>query len=86
MKVVYESHQTIDVKLGKITVLATNNQIVYLELLRGMKDMNELIHFYDDDYKEVDHNKAMDWDGDVVADLSLEKTYSTEIIKYIDWT
>ncbi|WP_295773655.1 type II-A CRISPR-associated protein Csn2 [uncultured Limosilactobacillus sp.] len=84
MKVVYETHQTIDVKPGKITVLATNNQTVYLELIRGMKDMNESIHFYDDDYKEVDHNKAMDWDGDVVADLSLEKTYSTEIIKYIN--
>lgn len=83
MKVVYNTHQPVEVTPGKITVLATSNQTVYFDLIRGMRDLNDQVMFIDDDLNSIQHSKAMDWDGDVIADMSLEKTYSAEIIKYI---
>lgn len=84
MKITYQNNPAIELTPGTITVIATNNRNVYLELLRSMTDYSEIVKFYSDDYERIDLNKAMDWDGDVVADLGLEKTYANEILKSIE--
>lgn len=83
MKIVYKGHHPVEVLNDKITVLATNNRSVYLELIRGLQGINDSVMAVDDEYQSLELDKAIDWDGDVVANNNLATNYSNEIIKSI---
>lgn len=83
MKLVYKGHQPIDISKGQFTVLATNNQSTYFELIRGLQGFNDKLMVVDDEYQSLEIEKAVDWDGDVIANDNLAGIYSTEIIKSI---
>lgn len=83
MKLVYKGHPPVQITKGKFTVLATNNQNTYFELIRGLQGFNDKLTILDKDYKTLEPEKAIDWDGDLVANNNLAAIYSTEIIKSI---
>lgn len=83
MKLVYKGHQPVEIAKDKFTVLATNNRNVYFDILRGLQGFNDKLMIVDDDYQPLDIEKAIDWDGDAIANNNLAENYSTEIIKSI---
>ncbi|MBC8744588.1 type II-A CRISPR-associated protein Csn2 [Lactobacillus sp. Marseille-P7033] len=83
MKLVYKGHQPIEIAKDNFTVLATNNRNVYFDILRGLQGFNDKLMVVDDDYQSLDVEKAIDWDGDAIANNNLAANYSTEIIKSI---
>lgn len=83
MKLVYKGHQPVEIKSGKFTILATNNHNLYFELIRGLQGFNDKLMVVDDQYHSLEIEKAIDWDGDVVANNNLAENYSTEIVKSI---
>lgn len=83
MKLVYKGHPPVQIDKGKFTVLATNNRKTYFELIRGLQGFNDRLTILDDDYQDLDPEKAIDWDGDLVANNNLATIYSTEIVKSI---
>lgn len=83
MKLVYKGHPPVQIVAGKFTVMATNNRKTYFDLVRGLQGLNDSIKILDDDYQELEPEKALDWDGDLIANNNLAMTYSTEIIKSI---
>lgn len=48
-----------------------------------MQGFNDRLTILDDDYQDLDPEKAIDWDGDLVANNNLATIYSTEIVKSI---
>ncbi|MCC4423569.1 type II-A CRISPR-associated protein Csn2 [Limosilactobacillus reuteri] len=83
MKLVYKGHPPVQIDKGEFTVLATNNRKTYFELIRGLQGFNDRLTILDDDYQDLDPKKAIDWDGDLVANNNLATIYSTEIVKSI---
>lgn len=83
MKFVYKGHQPVEIKNGRVSVLATNNQKIYLELIRGLQGINDSVMVVDDNYESLELINAIDWDGDIIANNNLYTKYSTEIIKTI---
>ncbi|MBD5806793.1 type II-A CRISPR-associated protein Csn2 [Limosilactobacillus walteri] len=83
MKLVYKGHQAIQIEKGKFTVLATNNRHIYFDLIRGLQGFNDKLMIVDNDYQSLELEKAVDWDGDVVANNNLAENYSTEIVRSI---
>lgn len=79
----YLGFEAFELKQGETTVLATNNRKVYSELILGLQGYNDKIQFYSDDYKKIDLNKAMDWDGDIVDSQNLITKYNTELVNAV---
>ncbi|MEE6726103.1 type II-A CRISPR-associated protein Csn2, partial [Pediococcus acidilactici] len=74
MKLMYRTHELVELKPQAITVLGTNNPTVYTDLVNGMQERNELILAFDENYKELEVSKVFDWVGDVgTQDLVIQK-------------
>ncbi|WP_268912514.1 type II-A CRISPR-associated protein Csn2 [Lentilactobacillus sp. SPB1-3] len=81
MKLSYATHQEVDVKVGKISVIATDNPVVYRDMVFGFRGKNDLLRVYDDQFEEQKIESTIDWLGDV-ADAEFDvKKYVTEISK-----
>lgn len=83
MKMNYEGYDSINLIPGKITVLGTDNRKVYSDIILGLQGFNDKIKFFDEDYRIVPTNKAMDWDGDIIDSQNLMTKYNTELINAI---
>lgn len=83
MKMSYRGFDPIQIDEGQITVVATNNPVVYKDLVLGVKDFNELVKAYDESYNLISNNDAFDFDGDVLVNHDLDKRYRTQLIKKI---
>lgn len=83
MKLVYKGHQPVEISNEGVTIFATNNRTVYLDLIRGLQGLNEKVLVVNDNYEPLELQKAIDWDGDLIANDNLYSNYSTEITKSI---
>lgn len=83
MKISYQGFKALQVNDGEITVLATNNQTVYQDLIWGVKDFNDKVKVYNDDYQLLDNNIAFDFDGDLLVNNDLDKKYRQELVKQL---
>ncbi len=83
MKMNYEGYDSINLIPGEITVLGTDNRKVYSDIILGLQGFNDKIKFFDEDYRIVPTNKAMDWDGDIIDSQNLMTKYNTELINAI---
>ena len=83
MKLSYQGFEPVQIDAGKVTVIATNNPLVYKDLILGVKDYNEKIRAYDDDYNLISNDEAFDFDGDILVNHDLDKRYRTELINKI---
>ncbi|HIX02311.1 MAG TPA: type II-A CRISPR-associated protein Csn2 [Candidatus Ligilactobacillus excrementigallinarum] len=83
MKMNYEGYDSINLIPGEITVLGTDNRKVYSDIILGLQGFNDKIKFFDEDYRIVPTNKAMDWDGDIIDSQNLMTKYNTELVNAI---
>lgn len=81
MRLSYSTHKPFEIEDGKITVLATNNQVVYRDLILGLKGQNELLKTFDDDLNVIEINKSFDWLGDIMIQPDINKKYMPVILK-----
>ncbi|MFT9372275.1 type II-A CRISPR-associated protein Csn2 [Liquorilactobacillus hordei] len=81
MKMSYATHKPFNIEKGKINVIATDNLIVYRDLILGCKDQSDLIKTYDDEFNALEVTKAIDWLGDLMITQNLDKRYLPIIFK-----
>ncbi|MBN7274377.1 type II-A CRISPR-associated protein Csn2 [Ligilactobacillus pobuzihii] len=81
MKFSYSTHKPFKIESGRINVIATDNQVVYKDLILGLKDQNELLKVFNDDLDLVEISKAFDWLGDLMIQKDINKRYMPEIVK-----
>lgn len=65
MKMTYQGHPGMDIKQPGITVLGTNNAVVYRNIIYGMNGWNEQVRFCSDQYERLEVKKALWWLGGV---------------------
>jgi CRISPR type II-A-associated protein Csn2 len=83
MKVVYATHDELDIPVGKLVVLGTNNQTVYIDVLNGLRERNDLVSIYDDQYESQSIHKSVDFVGDLLAFEGLSTSNTNALIKEI---
>lgn len=80
MIISYKGHQSVQLLPGQITVLATNNQTVFKEMLSGIKGYNDLVRLVDDDFKSLETAKYLDCDSNILITRQLYEQYSRQIL------
>lgn len=83
MKLSYQGYDEVQIDEGKITVIATNNPTVYKDLILGVKDYNDKVKAYSDDFSLINNNLAFDFDGDALINHDLDKRYKLELVNKI---
>ena len=83
MKLSYQGYDEVQIDGGKITVIATNNPTVYKDLILGVKDYNDKVKAYSDDFSLINNNLAFDFDGDALINHDLDKRYKLELVNKI---
>ena len=77
----YATHSEVKIVPGKISVVATNNPVVYRDLVFGFRGKNDLLKVFDDKFNEINIDSSIDWLGDV-ADAEFDvKKYLSEVSK-----
>ncbi|UQS85968.1 type II-A CRISPR-associated protein Csn2 (plasmid) [Nicoliella spurrieriana] len=61
----YHAHEHIKLNPGKITVISTNNQSVYYDLLTGIDSDSGKVTILDDHYDALKISKIINWVGDI---------------------
>lgn len=81
MKLSYSTHKPFEIEDGKINVVATDNQVVYRDLILGLKGQSDLLKVFDDDLNFTEINKSFDWAGDLMIQQDINKKYMPIILK-----
>ncbi|WP_220728526.1 type II-A CRISPR-associated protein Csn2 [Apilactobacillus xinyiensis] len=81
MKISYLTHDAVDVHNGEVTVLGTNNQTTYLDIINSMNDYQENLIICNDNYDKLSVNDAIDWVGDVMSNKVHFTAYINQFIK-----
>lgn len=79
MKLSYRTHDAFEVENQKITVVGTNQPVVYTDLVNGIQEQNELLAVFDDKYDRMEIHKTFDWIGDVGTQELVVQKYLTKI-------
>ncbi|CAI2579776.1 hypothetical protein AKUA2003_04550 [Apilactobacillus kunkeei] len=66
MIISYDSHDGMPEVKDNLVIVSTENQHVYIDILNGLKDRNDLIKIYDGSYNELDKSKYIDFYGDLI--------------------
>ncbi len=66
MIISYDSHDGMPELEDNLVIVSTENQHVYIDILNGLKDRNDLIKIYDGNYNELDKSKHIDFYGDLI--------------------
>lgn len=81
MKISYTTHAPFQVTNQEITVVGTNSPHVYTELIGGLQGQNENIDIVDDQYKQIEIEKGIDWIGDIGNGGLVVQKYLTKVEK-----
>lgn len=76
----YKSHQPIEIKSGKISVIGTNSPEIYTELINGLQDFNDELTLTDDVYQSLEIKKFIDFDSVALLTHKLLEKYSKDVI------
>lgn len=80
MIISYQTHPAIKLRPGRVSVLATNNQTVFAELINAVQGINDKLLVTTDDYESLEVTKALDWDTGLVLSGTVFSHYSRELI------
>lgn len=81
MIISYATHQPIKVSNGQVTVIATDNPVVYQDLLKGFRDGGQ-IKLCSDAYDNLEVPRTIDLIGDVCTNgEEIERRYLSRITK-----
>lgn len=81
MRISYLTHDAIDTVNGEVTVLGTNNQTTYLDIINSMNDYQENLIVCNDSYDKLSVDDAIDWVGDVMSNKINFTAYINQFIK-----
>lgn len=81
MKISYSTHKPFEIEDGKINVIATNNPVVFQDIVQGFGEINDLINIFDSQYNQLEVQKGIDWLGDLMIHQDINKRYMPAIIK-----
>ncbi|GLB47439.1 hypothetical protein WR164_14180 [Philodulcilactobacillus myokoensis] len=83
MNLTYETHHSIKIDNGKISVIGTNNRTVYMDFINAFSgNDDQKIHLFNDKYEELELNRNVDWIGDLM-EVPINSKYSRQLIKQI---
>ncbi|CAI2579383.1 hypothetical protein HW41_03000 [Apilactobacillus kunkeei] len=86
MIISYDSHDGIPSIDDDLVIIGTENHGVYIDILNGLKDRNDLIKVYDSSYNEMDKSKYIDFYGDLINfDGLVSKQVNALIKKIVDY-
>lgn len=81
MKLSYATHKPFDIEPGKINVIATDNQVVYQDLILSLKGQVDKLNVLNDEMELVEVSKGVDWLGDLMIQTDISKRYMPVILK-----
>lgn len=79
----YNGHTPINIKSGKVSVLATNNPVVFKEILWGINDFSDNLKLYDDSYKNLEIAKLINFDTEILLNHKLFEKYNKNLISTV---
>lgn len=86
MIISYDSHDGMPEVKDNLVIVSTENQHVYIDILNGLKDRNDLIKIYDCSYNELDKSKHIDFYGDLINfDGLVTKQINALVKKTVDY-
>jgi CRISPR type II-A-associated protein Csn2 len=82
MRMTYYPLKPFEINEGKLTVIETNNHEFYQTLILNFKDLQDDVHFSDDEFKLVETSKAIHWFGDAFIQNDLDKLFTNRLYKH----
>ena len=88
MIISYDTHDKIEPLNDDLMIIETSSQSVYLDILNGLNDRNDLIKVFDNEYNKLEKSKYIDFYGNLISfnGLSTKQINSVvmKIVGYFD--
>ena len=83
MNLTYYPFESFTIEVNKLTVIQCMNQRNYIDLLNGLRDLDDRVHLTDENHNRVDLTKGIFWIGDCFQIPDLNKLFQTPLQKKI---
>lgn len=83
MIISYDTHDKIEPLDDDLMIIKTSSQSVYLDILNGLNDRNDLIKVFDNEYNKLEKSKYIDFYGDLISFNGLSTKQISSIIKKV---
>ncbi|CAI2656535.1 type II-A CRISPR-associated protein Csn2 [Apilactobacillus kunkeei] len=83
MIISYDTHDKIEPLNDDLMIIATSSQSVYLDILNGLNDRNNLLKAFDNEFNELEKSKYIDFYGDLISFNGLSTKQINSILKKI---
>ncbi len=83
MIISYDTHDKIEPLDDDLMIIKTSSQSVYLDILNGLNDRNDLIKVFDNEYNKLEKSKYIDFYGDLISSNGLSTKQISSIIKKV---
>lgn len=84
MNIIYGNHQAMSLSRGKVTVLMTNNQIVFSDVVKSLSGYGDkLLNLVDDEFDSLELKPTIAWDTELFTEVNSLAKYENALIKKI---
>lgn len=83
MIISYDTHDKIEPLNDDLMIIETSSQSVYLDILNGLNDRNNLLKAFDNEFNELEKSKYIDFYGDLISFNGLSTKQINSIVKKI---
>ncbi|TMT02448.1 type II-A CRISPR-associated protein Csn2 [Apilactobacillus kunkeei] len=83
MIISYDTHDKIEPLNDDLMIIETSSQSVYLDILNGLNDRNNLIKVFDNEYNKLEKSKYIDFYGNLISFNGLSTKQISSIIKKV---
>lgn len=83
MIISYKGHKSIKLNDGKVSVIGTNNQTVFQDIIDGLQGLNDKMHLLDSDFNELEIEHNIDFDSGILFSHELFSKYEKKIINSV---
>lgn len=83
MNLTYYPFKPMLVNISKPTLIETNNQKVYTDLISGLKGYTDTIKISDDKFELEDCERSVKWIGDAFVQIDLNRMYQGQLQKQV---
>ncbi|TMT00581.1 type II-A CRISPR-associated protein Csn2 [Apilactobacillus kunkeei] len=83
MIISYDTHDKIEPLNNDLMIIETSSQSVYLDILNGLNDRNDLIKVFDNEYNKLEKSKYIDFYGNLISFNGLSTKQINSVVKNI---
>ncbi|MCK8620415.1 type II-A CRISPR-associated protein Csn2 [Apilactobacillus kunkeei] len=83
MIISYDTHDKIEPLDDDLMIIETSSRFVYLDILNGLNDRNDLIKIFDNEYNKLEKSKYIDFYGDLISFNGLSTKQINSVVKKI---